>query len=370
MPGNSLLDKYKSDLARTNSSEDPAQLVVLKQLQQLSDNLAELNKNFGSGLLRRLAGKKRIEPKGIYLWGGVGRGKTYLMDFFFDAVPIESKKRIHFHRFMQSVHSDLKRMRNMQSPLSKIGKDFAKKYRLLCLDEFFVLDIGDAVILAGLLKSLIENDVIIVTTSNTPPNNLYLGGIQRDRFLPAIRLINAHMNVVNIKDGTDYRLQVLSGRTLYFDTLGEKTDSALVDAFNQLTGESAKQEGSLDILGRDIQTVCHADHLAWFNFQDLCDGPRSKADYIEIANLYRTVMLTEIPQLTWEYENQARRFIELVDEFYDRGVHLIISATTSIDNLYTGKRLVREYERTSSRLHEMQSEKYLARAHTGKLTQV
>ena len=358
-----LLKKYHSDMKLAGSSADPSQLLALEQFQQLYDQLAADDQSFGRSLFRRLVGKKSEPVRGIYIWGGVGRGKTYLMDLFFDAVPVTSKKRVHFHRFMQTIHGSLKHMRNMQDPLAMIGKDFAKQHRLLCLDEFFVLDIGDAVILSGLLSSLIENGVVIVTTSNTRPDDLYPNGIQRDRFIPAIRLINARMNVINIEDGIDYRLKVLSGRTLYYGTPGAETDASLKEDFERLCGAAPKNEDDLEILGRSIKTICHAEHLVWFDFSDLCDGPRSKADYIEIASLYRTVMISNIPVLTWEFENQARRFIELVDEFYDRGVHLIISAETSIDKLYTGKRLVREYQRTASRLHEMQSERYLSRAH-------
>ena len=365
MADHPLLQKYRSDMQRIGAPADPAQIDALVQFQHLFDQLAAKERTFGSGLFKRLVGKKSIQPRGIYIWGGVGRGKTYLMDLFFDAVPVSSKKRIHFHRFMQGIHSSLKHMRYMQNPLAKIGREFSTQHRLLCLDEFFVLDIGDAVILSGLLSSLIENGVVIVTTSNTRPDELYKGGIQRDRFVPAIRLINAKMDVIRIGDGTDYRLKELSGKTLYYSTLGAETDAALDADFQRLSGGALKMEGGLEILGRQIRTIGHAEHAVWFEFADICDGPRSKADYIEIANLYRTVLITEIPLLSWEFENQARRFIELVDEFYDRGVHLVVSAEASIDELYTGTRLVREYERTASRLHEMQSEKYLSREHCG-----
>lgn len=352
-------------MQRMESSVDPAQMNVLAQFQQLSDQLAAKKGTFGSSLIRKLVGKKSMQPRGIYIWGGVGRGKTFLMDLFYETVPLSSKKRVHFHRFMQGIHGSLKHMRDMRNPLEKIAKDFSAKHRLLCLDEFFVLDIGDAVILSGLLRSLIDNGVIIVTTSNTRPDDLYPGGIQRDRFVPAIKLINEKMNVIRIEDGIDHRLDALSGQTLYYSTLGAETDAALDADYRRVSGGSPRAQGKLEVLGRQIRTFGHADHVIWFEFSEICDGPRSKADYIEIANLYRTVMVTGIPLLTWEFENQARRFIELVDEFYDRGVHLIISASESIDQLYTGTRLVHEYERTASRLHEMQSEKYLSRMHCG-----
>ena len=360
-----LLEKYLSDLQGTGSQADPAQASALERFQLIYDQLNDGSHRLGRTFLGRILKRKQEHLQGLYIWGGVGRGKTYLMDLFYEAVPETEKKRIHFHRFMQSVHGSLKTMRNLQNPLEKIGKDFARQYRLLCLDEFFVLDIGDAVILSGLLKSLTDNGVIIVMTSNTAPDDLYLGGIQRDRFVPAIKLINERMDVHKIADGPDFRLMVLSGKTLFYPELGTETDQSLIDDFERFSGNDEKQSGNLDILGRQINTIGYTEHLVWFDFSDICDGPRSKADYIEIANLYRTVMISNIPLLTWEYENQARRFIELIDEFYDRGVHLIASAEAAINELYCGKRLVREYERTSSRLHEMQTERYLSRTHCG-----
>ena len=339
---------------------DAGQQYAIAQLQQL---LAAIN-DHGSGgkkssKLLRLFGKSNHIP-GLYLWGGVGRGKTHLMDHFFACVPLKEKKRIHFHRFMQMIHGQLKNKRNTANPLEHIGREFARECRLLCLDEFFVLDIGDAVILAKLLQSLLKNDVVLVMTSNTEPHRLYPGGIQRDRFIPAIRLIESSMQIVHIGDGADYRLKSLDDTSLYFSASAEAAVKIQNSFFNHPTAKTADAQ-FIGILGRRIQTVQRTDTAVWFEFDQLCDGPRSKADYIEIASIYRTVIITNIPELTWEHENQARRFIELVDEFYDRGVHLVISAHRAIDSLYSGKRLAAEFKRTASRLHEMQTRKYLSK---------
>ena len=355
-------EQYAKDIKDGKIKDDETQQETLKHLQQLHNVLINSNygkqKWFSNTILRR----NKATVRGIYIWGGVGRGKTYLMDLFFESTPIKLKNRQHFHRFMQSIHQQLKNHQNTRNPLVKIGKEFASKYRLLCLDEFFVLDIGDAVILSRLLHTLVDNDVAIVMTSNTKPDNLYLGGLQRDRFLPAIKLINTQFDVVELRAGIDYRLQSLSGKTLFYDSLNDETAAEMEKNFNDWC-VSKNSKAGISILGRDIRTIRQSEELVWFDFFDICDGPRSKADYIEIANLFKTVMISGIPVLNWEYENQTRRFIELIDELYDRGIYLIASAATGIDSLYTGKRLVNEFKRTRSRLHEMQTEHYLSRIH-------
>ena len=365
MPQISLLDLYNASMNHNDMQSDPEQLNTIGNFQRLFDEIAGAKAPRNQWVFQSVFRRKSKFIRGIYIWGGVGRGKTYLMDLFFQSAPTSAKKRIHFHRFMQSIHHELKKRQNTRDPLAKIGRDFAKQHRLLCLDEFFVLDIADAVILAGLLKSLTDNGVVLVMTSNTNPDQLYQGGLQGDRFVPAIKLINSQMDVVHIGDGTDYRLRVMSGKSLYYDSLDASTTASLQEDLQLFSDGESMRKGSLDILDRQIQTVCHTNHLVWFEFFNICDGPRSKADYIEIANLYRTVIISNVPVLTWEYENQARRFIELVDEFYDRGVHLILSAETNINSIYTGTRLVREFERTKSRLHEMQTDRYLSRLHCG-----
>ncbi len=357
----SLIKQYKHASRAAGLQADLGQLAVINHLQRLQDELVRSGTQHRGRLLRRLFGRGEPPIKGLYIWGGVGRGKTYLMDLFFTTAPVSLKIRTHFHRFMQSIHHELKQLRHTSDPLSSVARDLSKRCHLLCLDEFFVLDIGDAVILAGLIEALLANGVVIVMTSNTKPDHLYLGGIQRDRFMAAIRMINTQMEVVEIAAGTDYRLQLLSGKKLFYDSLSEHTERALWKVFTESDTDDRQISGMIEILNRQIPTVGYTQNLVWFKFGDICDGPRSKADYIEIANLYRTVMIAEIPILDWERENQARRFIELVDEFYDRGVHLVVSAETGIDSLYTGKRLTKEFARTASRLHEMQTDRYLSR---------
>ncbi len=359
----SLLEKFQDNRQKAGLPPDAGQEEVIRQFCELQDQLAQLKKP--SRLLQKFFKKKNNSSQGLYIWGGVGRGKTYMMDLFFESVPTSAKQRIHFHRFMQFIHAELKHKRNLQDPLSIIGKEYAKNVQLLCLDEFFVLDIGDAVILANLIDSLISNGVFLVMTSNTQPNDLYKGGIQRDRFLPAIHLINNRLNLVQIADGIDYRLRDLAGRTLFFENLGQDSQKALDEEFERLSQNQETRSQPIQILKRDIPVVRRTNQVVWFEFEDICDGPRSKADYIELANIFRTVMISNIPILTWEYENQARRFIELVDEFYDHGVHLFASAAAGIDTLYTGKRLTKEFQRTSSRLHEMQTDRYLSCVHCG-----
>ena len=359
----SLIQKFQENRQLAGLPPDIAQESTFREFCYLHDQIVQSHRQ--SQLFQRIFKKKNRTVEGLYIWGGVGRGKTYMMDLFFESVPITAKHRIHFHRFMQYIHRELKEKRSLRSPLSIIGKEYARDVQLLCLDEFFVLDIGDAVILANLIQALIDNGVVLVMTSNTKPDDLYKGGIQRDRFLPAIRLINAHLNIVKIADGIDYRLRELAGRTLFHDNLNVASQNAISEEFQRLSKNQETSSRPLEILGRAIEVVQRTEQAVWFDFVQICDGPRSKADYIELANIYRTVMISNIPLLTWEYENQARRFIELVDEFYDHGVHLFATAAAGIDSLYTGKRLVREFQRTSSRLHEMQTDRYLSCTHCG-----
>jgi len=351
---------------KSNSLQfDSGQRAAIEALGRLENQLRQLNDS--SKLKRLVSSLFRPAPKiqGVYLWGGVGRGKTHLMDTFFARVATEQKKRIHFHRFMLFVHGELKKLKNTRDPLDRVAAEFARHNRLLCLDEFFVLDIGDAVILSGLLNALVSNNVVLVMTSNTFPDELYKGGIQRDRFVPAIRLIHSCMDIVHIGDGTDYRLRTLSGNNLYYDANDAASESSIQHVFDTLNPTETTQRGDIEVLGRAILTSRYTNSSVWFEFTEICDGPRSKADYIEIANIYRTVIIANVPAFTWEHENQARRFIELVDEFYDRGVHLVLSAKQDIDSLYNGKMLTEQFNRTASRLHEMQTDEYLSKIHGG-----
>lgn len=314
-------------------------------------------------MLGRLLARRRARPRGLYFWGGVGRGKTYLMDTFFEALPFPDKQRTHFHRFMRFVHDELAHIERQVDPLKLIAKRLARRIRVLCLDEFAVIDIGDAMLLAGLLEGLFSEGVALVATSNVAPDELYRNGLQRARFLPAIELIKRHSQVVNVDGGVDYRLRALEKAEIYHCPLDGGADRSLRDTFEHVAPEPGVEGDELFIEGRRLRTVRHADGVVWFDFRELCDGPRGTADYIEIARCYQTVLVANVPVLGSAHDDQARRFISLVDEFYDRHVKLVISAAADVDDLYRGTRLSAEFERSRSRLHEMQSHEYLASEH-------
>jgi cell division protein ZapE len=285
------------------------------------------------------------------------------MDLFFDSLPFEQKSRMHFHRFMRHVHRALTDLQGEADPLREIALDFADKNRVLCFDEFFVSDITDAMILAGLFEVLFENGVTLVATSNVEPVNLYENGLQRSKFLPAIALIEKNTQILNVDSGTDYRLRVLESAEIYHYPLDRQADEVLLQSFNSLSPDAGKADIVLDIEGREIKTRFCGDGVVWFDFPEICEGPRSQNDYIEIAMLYQTVLVSNLPRFTEQSENAARRFISLVDEFYDHSVKLIISAESPILDIYQGERLKFEFQRTESRLQEMQSNEYLGREH-------
>ena len=317
------------------------------------------------GLLGLLFGHRdnTVKIKGLYLWGGVGRGKTFLMDLFFEGLAIREKRRVHFHRMMHEVHDRLKTLSSVENPLDKVAAGIAQDTRVLCFDEFFVSDIGDAMILGGLLEGLFKRGVTLVATSNSRPDDLYKDGLQRQRFLPAIKLLNEFTDVVNMDGGTDYRLRILQKAGTYLTP----DDAIAAERLNYFFGESAstqiEADSNLEINGRNIRARRCAKGVAWFRFGDICDGPRSQADYIEIARWYPSVIISGVPQFDATSDDQARRFISLVDEFYDRRVKLILSADVDVPSLYSGTRLSFEFDRTVSRLTEMQSTEYLALPH-------
>ncbi len=364
-------DRYRHDLQREDFQHDPAQERAILRLQQIYDQLMaqpEPVVTRKSGLLARLA--RRDPPpagpppvRGLYLWGGVGRGKTYLVDTFVDALPLERKLRIHFHSFMRTVHQELKTLQNQQEPLRVVASRFAEKARVICLDEFFVSDITDAMLLYGLLKELFARGVTLVTTSNIPPDELYKDGLQRARFLPAIELLKQHLDIMNVDGGVDYRLRYLEKAEIYHSPLDDRAEQILNDVFDHIAPEPGHRGGDVEIEGRYIPTRREADGIVWFNFRAICDGPRGTADYIEIARCYHTVLISNVPMMDWQMENQARRFVNLVDEFYDRSVKLILSAAVPLEALYQGEKLKFEFQRTLSRLQEMQSHEYLERPH-------
>ncbi|MBT8079799.1 MAG: AFG1 family ATPase [Gammaproteobacteria bacterium] len=358
-----IADTYAALIWKKELTDDPAQRRVVDVLQELQERVFR-NESAAILLGRKLGlGRRPEDFRGLYLWGSVGRGKTFLMDLFFDTLQIKAKRRIHFHRMMSEVHARLKNLRDQSDPLDSVAGEIAAETRVLCLDEFFVSDIGDAMILDRLLQGLFDRDVILVTTSNVPPADLYANGLQRDRFLPAIALLENRTQVLQMDGDDDYRLRLMQAAGTYLPADDDSTHEKLASFFDNIAAGRSTEHGSIEILGRPIPIVRCAKGIAWFDFSDICGGPRSQQDYIEIARWYQTIIVSNVPILTIQSEDPARRFVALVDEFYDRRVKLIVSAAASVDELYQGRRLAFEFARTASRLVEMQSDEYLHLAH-------
>ena len=308
--------------------------------------------------------RARTPLRGLYFWGGVGRGKTFLVDAFFAELPIREKRREHFHRFMQDVHARLRRNRDRASPLEQVAADIAAKARVLAIDEFVVGDVADAMILGALLEALFRRGVTLLATSNLPPRDLYRGGLQRDRFLPAIALIEKHCRVIEVEGGVDYRLRQLERATLWFGPAVTDADARLAAEFERLADGAGARDVKIEVEGRPVRARREAEDVVWFEFRELCEGPRSAADYIEVARCYQAVFLSGVPVMDADADDAARRFVTLVDELYDRGVKLVLSAAADApESLYRGERLALEFRRTASRLHEMQGLAYLAKPH-------
>ena len=362
MKQHSPAQRYQYDLQREDFIADQAQARAVQVLDDIYHELLQTPpKASFLQRLRRTTAWPRVH--GAYLWGGVGRGKTWLMDCFYETLDIQEKRRLHFHRFMQDVHKRTQQLGHVSDPLELIAEDLAREVRVLCFDEFFVSDVADAMILGRLMSKLFGHGISLIATSNIPPDDLYRGGLQRDAFLPAIAAIKQYCQIVEVNGDTDFRLRLLEQAHVYHLSDKPQTEDIFQSAFRQIAPDAAHPESAIDINGRDIAVRKHADGIAWFEFEALCCGPRSADDYIEIAKLYSTVMLTHVPQMNWEQENEARRFLHMVDEFYDRRVKLMISAQTPMEDLYVGKKLEFEYARVLSRLQEMQSHDYLAQAH-------
>jgi cell division protein ZapE len=285
------------------------------------------------------------------------------MDLFFNALPFADKRRQHFHRFMATVHERLKAHRNVENPLELIAGEIANDTRVICFDELAVTDIADAMLLGLLFEGLFSRGVTLAATSNIAPDQLYAGGLQRQRFLPTIALLNEHCDVLHVDGAVDYRLRALERADVYQTPPGTAADARLAEFFEAIAPDEGDDGGSLELNGRRIAYRRAADGVIWFDFDDICDGPRSQDDYIELSRLYQTVVVSDVPRFDTTLENQARRFIALVDEFYDRRVKLILSAATPATELYRGERLKHDFRRTESRLQEMQSHDYLAEAH-------
>ena len=358
--------RYLEGVAAHRWESDPTQLALLPEFDRMHAQLC-IPRETDNGLfgrLKSLLGNDQTTPvPGLYLWGTVGRGKTFLMDLFVSSLPSGIALRRHFHRFMGEVHESLRELGQRQSPLVEVAAGIAARCRVLCLDEFLVNDIGDAMILANLFDALFAQGVTLVTTSNTAPSNLYKGGLQRARFLPAIALLEKHCHVVEMASSHDWRLRALTQAPVYLTPPGVEAHRALERIFaNQAIGD-LQMGGSLHINNRDIPVVKRAENILWFEFDALCEGPRAVADYIALAKAGPAIIIANVPQFTVYSEDAARRFVQLVDEFYDRHVKLVLSAAAPITELYDGERLRAEFGRTESRLIEMQSEEYLALEH-------
>lgn len=362
---------YAAGVARGDWSDDHAQHPALRELDRIHAALLDPPKR---GLLDGLLGKKPQAPAGLYLWGGVGRGKTFLIDLFYDALPFEDvasgrngprKRRTHFHRFMREVHAQLRAHTGERDPLVTIARDWGRQLRVLVLDEFFVNDIGDAMLLGRLLEHLFAEGVVLVTTSNTEPRHLYKDGLQRERFQPAIAQIEKHCRVLYLDSVHDYRLRALTRSPVYRTPLDAQSDAWLAERWHDLTATCPHEQGPWVIEGREIPVRGLAEGHAWFDFAALCEGPRAASDYIEIATECHTVLVGGIPLFDGLNDDPARRFVHLIDELYDRHVNLVCTAAAAASALYTGNKLAHAFERTASRLIEMQSAEYLALEHRG-----
>lgn len=356
---------YESRIQRLGLVRDPAQRQTVEAMDELEKRIVAAN-----GPLRHLCRSLRLPVsgpgvEGLYLWGGVGRGKTFLMDLFVESLAIQRKRRVHFHRMMGEVHARMRAQAEVEDPLDRAAADIASETDVLCFDEFFVSDIGDAMILGRLLQGLFRRGMVLVATSNTAPSDLYRGGLQRERFLPAIDLIETNTRVLHVEGTTDYRLRLLQEAGTWISSSAPDAGAKLERYFRQVASGPVEDAPLLEVAGRSIRARKRARGVAWFDFEELCREPRGAADYVEIARWHPTVIVSDVPALTAGDDDAARRFIALVDEFYDRRVKLVLSADADAATLYRGRRLRREFERTASRLFEMQTEHYLHAEHLG-----
>lgn len=362
------LEIYQKDVKEHGFQKDAAQLQAVSALDKLFHEFID----YMSTPVEKPSGWRKWfskeapppqVPKGIYFWGGVGRGKTYLVDTFFSALPTDKKMRVHFHRFMYRVHDELNALGEVNDPLEIVADKFKAEADIICFDEFFVSDITDAMILGTLFQALFKRGVILVATSNIPPQELYRNGLQRARFLPAIDLIEANCHVLNVDSGIDYRLRTLEQAEIYHFPLDAQADKNLRHYYEQLVGENKQVQTTIDINHRQITVIQASDGVLHASFKQLCQSARSQNDYIEMSRIYHTVLLADVKQMDRTIDDAARRFIALVDEFYERHVKLIISAEVALEALYSGGQLEFEFKRCQSRLIEMQSHEYLAREH-------
>lgn len=347
---------YEHALAERGYQPDSAQLRAVDRLQQVYEEWRAY-KAQRSSKIKRLLSRPTV-PRGVYMWGGVGRGKSFLMDSFYSVVPLVRKTRLHFHEFMREVHRQLDDLKGVADPLDEVARRVAKKYRLICFDEFHVSDIADAMLLYNLLKALFDNGVSFVMTSNYVPDALYPDGLHRDRILPAIALLKERLDVLNVDAGLDYRKRSLLQVAAYHTPLGAAADDAMRGAFARIA-EIADEDPRVRIEAREIRALRRAGGVIWFDFATLCVGPRSQNDYLEIASQFHTVILSEVPRMSASMSSEARRFTWLIDVFYDHRVKLLMSAEVQPEELYTEGMLANEFHRTVSRIIEMQSAEYM-----------
>ena len=363
------LEKYHLDLQQDGFHHDSDQQCAVEHLDELYRRLLVLKvpqteiKKSWRHFFKKAEPQKLIPEKGLYFWGGVGRGKTYLVDTFYDSLPTKRKMRVHFHRFMQRVHDELGELQQQADPLLIVADKFKEETDIICFDEFFVSDITDAMILATLLEALFERGIALVATSNILPKDLYRNGLQRARFLPAIALIEAHCEIVNVDSGIDYRLRTLEQAEIFHFPLDAKAENKMKMYFEKLTSDSEYQQKEIEINHRQLKAEAEGDGVVHFDFSVLCESARSQHDYIELSRLYHTVLLSNVKVMGALNDDAARRFIAMVDEFYERNVKLIISAEVDLTSIYEKGRLTFEFKRCQSRLIEMQSHEYLAKEH-------
>ncbi|WHP31781.1 cell division protein ZapE [Trabulsiella odontotermitis] len=364
--------RYLQALSKGSHQPDEVQREAVNRLENIWQELMQrpAASPSGGGLMARfgkLLGKREtaeITPvRGLYMWGGVGRGKTWLMDLFYQSLPGTRKQRLHFHRFMLRVHEELTQLQGHSDPLEIIADRFKAETDVLCFDEFFVSDITDAMLLGGLMKALFERGITLVATSNIPPDDLYRNGLQRARFLPAIDAIKTHCDVMNVDAGVDYRLRTLTQAHLWLSPLNDETTQEMDKLWLALAGSRREHAPELEINHRPLQTLGVENQTLAVSFTTLCVDARSQHDYIALSRLFHTVLLLDVPVMTPLMESEARRFIALVDEFYERHVKLVVSAAVPLYEIYQGERLKFEFQRCLSRLQEMQSEEYLKREH-------
>jgi cell division protein ZapE len=348
---------YEQTLAERGYTSDPAQLRAIDALERCENEWVDYKARRSNAVTKLLV--RPPIPRGVYMHGGVGRGKSFLMDCFFQSVPLTRKTRLHFHEFMREVHRELQDLKGTPDPLVELGRRIARRHRLICFDEFHVADVTDAMILHRLLESMFDNRVSIVTTSNFHPDELYPNGLHRERILPAIELLKDKLEIVDVDNGTDYRRATLQDLSMYHHPLGPAADAAMQSAFDRLA-EARDQDPVLHIEQRELRAKRRAGGVVWFDFRTLCGGPRSQNDYLELAQQFHTVLLSDVPQMPPRLASEARRFTLLVDVLYDRRVKLILSAAVPPEALYEDGPLAHEFPRTVSRLLEMQSAAYLA----------